>query len=302
MVAPHNMSRGAKVAPASRESVEHTSVLNGLRLHHATHAVGPSDVQNKATIDVEISRFLGLGDALPAFEYVFVEEVKPEFSFLPQWLLGGWGLSFGHSALCYTRADGVRRLVNVTQGTGDVGEGELVEFWERPSDYTFGVRGAKSKGGIFSRSICVVRVPHWDAHALNSIDLYLRAISESFSSSQHGAHWTKHGSYRLCGLPATLRSWLCPGPRHAAGSCADWLSLAMWYAGLLRRPTAFPKAILAELIETLILAQPVRHQRRELARMAPRRRASRFAVARAHQLTLALSHSHHHLHTSWRAG
>ena len=39
------------------------------------------------------------------------------------------------------------RLVNITKGLGTETEGDLVEFWESPEDYIFGVRGERGKGG-----------------------------------------------------------------------------------------------------------------------------------------------------------
>lgn len=42
----------------------------------------------------------------------------------------------------------------------------MVEYWEKPYDYLLGVHGAKGKGGIFARSMCIVRVQEWDKHVL----------------------------------------------------------------------------------------------------------------------------------------
>ena len=132
-------------------------------VHHAAHTVSEKDIANKATILDEIDQFFGY-DRPPAVEFVLVETVTPDVPLVPScaplrscgW--GGWGLSFGHAACRYTMPDGKTKLVNITKGTGEDGEGDLVEFWENPADYYFGVRGEHGKGGVFSRPMALIRV------------------------------------------------------------------------------------------------------------------------------------------------
>ena len=241
-------------AAPSATIVHEQQISSGTRhweiLHHDEHPIGHGDVSNKATIDDDVSKFLGVSSAPPAVEFIFVEQVQPEWSFLPRWLFGGCGVSFGHSAVSYTRSDGKRLLVNITRGTGEVGEGELVEFWRHPFDYVYGVRGSKGKGGVFSRSMCIVRLQDWDERSVQSIDLYMRAMLESYSSSRSMASWSHAGKFE------SLLSWLLKYRTRASGNCSDWVSRSMWYAGLLKRPHSFPKAILVDLIESFILEAP----------------------------------------------
>lgn len=85
---------------------------------HEEHAIGSGDVQNKDTIEQDISRLLGHEGKSAALELIFVECVVPDFYLVPRWICGGWGVAFGHAAVAFTRADGKRRLVNITRGIG----------------------------------------------------------------------------------------------------------------------------------------------------------------------------------------
>ncbi|KAL1523693.1 hypothetical protein AB1Y20_018624 [Prymnesium parvum] len=219
-------------------------------VHHPTHPVGERDVRNKATIDAEVSTFLGHGGELAAVEFVFVENVLPDFFLVPRWLCGGWGVGFGHAAVAYRRPDGSRILVNITRGTGEIGEGEMVEFWEAPFDYIYGVRGSRGKGGVFARSFCIIRMHKWDAHAIAAIDNYMLSMMHSFQADARTVSW------HHCGKCINLGSWILPFRVRPSGNCSDWVSRALFLAGLLRRPHTFPKAALADMVEEFILNQP----------------------------------------------
>lgn len=233
---------------SGRDSNSDLALPTTLRIvHHHEHKIGEGDVANKASIDEEISKFLGHEGRLPAFEFIFVENIQPSFFFLPKWLCGGWGPAFGHAALAFTRPDGTRCLVNIVGGRQ---KNELVDVWEKPYDYVYGVKGQSSKGGIFARSLCIIRVQEWDASGIEALELYLRTMLASFKSVGGAANWHN------CGQCINLCSWLGYGRVRPYGNCSDWLSRACFLAGLLRRPHTFPKAALVEMLETLILDAP----------------------------------------------
>lgn len=238
----------------SGEDVHKRLAVDSQFVQHAEHAIGAGDVQNKATIEQDISKLLGHEGKLPAVELVFVECVTPDFYIIPRWLCGGWGLAFGHAAIAFTRADGTRRLVNITRGVGKVGENEMVEYWERPYDYIFGVHGAKGKGGVFSRSMCIVRIQEWDEHGVDAVDLYLRAMSASFFAEQRTVSW------HHCGRCLELFSWLGWGRVRPSGNCSDWVSRAAFIGGLLSRPHTFPKGAVVDIFDRFILAPLSRGQ------------------------------------------
>ena len=220
--------------------------LHTLRLtHHPRHTLRDVDVQNKDQMDEQVSRFLGHNGTPAAVEWIFVENVQPSFFFLPHWFFGGFGPALGHAAVAFTRRDGSRCLFNIVGGRQI---GELVDIWEKPFDYIYGVKGIEQKGGMFSRSMCVVRLQEWDPHGVEAIELYLRAMLASHKASRAGWH--------NCGLCIKLASWLGFGRVRPYGNCSDWLSHACHVSGLLRRPHTFPKAALVDMIETLILDCP----------------------------------------------
>lgn len=211
------------------EALRKQSTMASIKVTHKQHSLKDGDIQNKADVEAHINRLLGKPDgASPALEYVFVENARPDFALLPRWL-GEWGVGFGHAAVAYTMADGKRTLVNITRGTGNVGEGELVEFWERPYDYIFGVHGAKGKGGLFSRSMCIVRVQEWDPAGVEAIDLYLRSMLASFQVSR--------ASWHHCGMCINLLSWLGPGRVRPSG---EWLQMPRVRTALPLPATAMP--------------------------------------------------------------
>ena len=105
----------------------------------------------------------------------------------------------GHAAIALTRPDGTRRLINIVGGREAAGGREMVEFWEAPHDYLYGCKG---KGGVFARSMCIVRVPTWDARGIEAIELYLSAMLASHRASR--ARWHN------CAFLITLCAWLGP--------------------------------------------------------------------------------------------
>ena len=207
------------------------------------------DIVNKATIDADISVLLGHGGRCASFEFIFVENVQPSFYLTPKWLFGGFGPAFGHAAIAYTRADGTRKLVNIVGGREAAGGREMVELWEQPYDYMYGDHG---KGGIFARSMCVVRVQDWDARGIEAIELYVSAMLASYRASR--ARWHN------CASCITLCSWMGPTEWRISpsGNCSDWLSRGCFLAGLVRRPHTFPKAALVDIIEHFIFEQPAK--------------------------------------------
>ena len=213
------------------------------------------DVSNKATIEADISRLLGHDGECAAFEFVFVENVAPSFVLTPAWFFGGLGPAFGHAAIAISRPDGTRRLINIVGGREAAGGREMVEFWEKPYDYLYGCQG---KGGVFARSMCIVRVPVWDARGIEAIELYLSAMLASHRAAR--ARWHNFA------FVITLCSWLGPSEWRLSpsGNCSEWLSRGCFLAGLVRRPHIFPKAALVDLVEQLILEEPSDAPRAEI--------------------------------------
>ena len=207
-------------------------------------ALGDADVQNKREADLEIAHFLG--QAGPAkLEFIFVENVKPSFQLLPS-LFGECGPAFGHAALVFTRADGTRRVANIVGGREAAGGREMVEFWECPEDYFYGSHG---KGGIFARSMCILRVQELADSSVEAVELYLGAFLASYRASR--AKWHN------CGSCISAWSWFRPGSSmRPTANCSDVLSRACFLAGVLRRPHTFPKAAWLDLFESFVLDCP----------------------------------------------
>ena len=234
---------------------------HGSTLHHEAHAVKRGDIANKSTILAELDAFHGHAGKPPAVEFVLVETVTPDVPLLPPisklgW--GGWGFSFGHAACRYTRPDGVQRLVNITKGTGAVGETDLVEFWEAPEDYLFGVRGEAGKGGIFSRPIALIRIPVWDDDAVMAIDYWFKGVMSAYHHGRNSEDSGRRGGSSAVGFNLFAQvidalAILMPGRQHRRGNCANWTSQALFFAGLLERTHGFPKATFVDLFENLIL-------------------------------------------------
>ena len=235
-------NKGPPPAPPIETSIETISIM-----HHPQHPVGPRDVQNKYSMDEELSNFLGHGGKPPAVEFIFVENVQPSFFLVPKWLFGGFGPALGHAAVAFTRRDGTRCLVNIVGGR-QAHMGEMIDVWETPSDYIYGVKGEEHMGGIFSRSMCCIRVQDWDPNGVEAIELYFRSMLASYKSSRAAWH--------NCGLCISLVTWLGFGRMRPYGNCSDWLSRGCFLAGLLRRPHTFPKAAVVDMLETLILDRP----------------------------------------------
>jgi len=95
-------------------------------------------LENKGTVLSELDAFLGYSTP-PAIEYVFVENVLPDFG------LRWFGVGFGHAAVRYTLPSGEQRLVNITRGGagGIEADTPLVQIYEDPADYLFGVDGVR---------------------------------------------------------------------------------------------------------------------------------------------------------------
>ena len=211
-------------AAASRAVVRGYSVRDATLIHHPKQPLTPADIANKGALLDELEAALGPApaDGTGYVDYVFVECVQPDL-----WLLPGWGLAFGHAAVCYKCPQlGLHRLVNVTRGTGEAGEGHLIDVWERPEDYIAGSKGVKGAGGLFSRSMCVVRVHGVDAHAVRALDLYYQALASSFES----AGLRGKIAYERAVL-GDVFLWLLGLPLRQHGNCSQWVSRGLWSRG-----------------------------------------------------------------------
>jgi len=212
--------------------------------HAAQRAAPESYLANKGSILDELDRSLGYS-APPAVEFIFVENVLPDFG--SSWI----GLGFGHAALRYTLPSGEQRLVNITRGgAGGVETSTpLVQFFEDPADYLFGTEG---QGGIFSRSICLVRVQHWDPDSVLAMDHWLRGVAHAFQ--RENEHALARVSFNHCGaLMDALRLIFGLEEQGITGNCSNWTSNALLLGGLTKRQHSFPKAIVADMVDHLIL-------------------------------------------------
>ena len=150
-------------------------------------------------------------------------------------------------------------------------EGHLIDVWERPEDYIAGSKGVKGAGGLFSRSMCVVRVHGVDAHAVRALDLYYQALASSFES----AGLRGKIAYERAVL-GDLFLWLLGLPLRQHGNCSQWVSRGLFLANLVKREYMFPKALWVDLFETHVLptnGPPAEGARRRERRLRRRRQA-----------------------------
>lgn len=236
------------------------------------------DVQNKNEIEDDVTQFLG-HKAPPAIEFIFVEAVQPEVYLLPRIICGGWGVAFGHAAIAFTRSDGSRRLVNITHGTGEKDEVEMVDVWESPDDYLFGVKG---RHGIFSRPMAIVRIQEWDQNGVDAIEHSLRAAVAAFHCTDTWDGRRSNVAWHQCGSCLAFLSWLgCWGVRRT-GNCADFITRACFEGGLLSRPHAFPKAAVVDMLGHLIFDR-INQGKAPRAELIYFRQAAAGRAARPHQ-------------------
>lgn len=201
-------------------------------------------LRNKATILSDIDTFLGY-DGPPTIEYVFVENVLPDFG------VRCAGVAFGHAAVRYTLPTGEQRVVNITRGGAGGVETEtpLVQIYEDPADYLFGVNGQR---GIFARSICLVRVHAWDEDSVLAMDHWFKGVAHAFQ--RENAEATAKVGFGHCGAMAdTLRLILGFGETGITGNCSNWISQALVLGGVAKRLHTFPKAIVVDMLEHLLL-------------------------------------------------
>mmetsp|Transcript_5052 Transcript_5052/g.14881 ORF Transcript_5052/g.14881 Transcript_5052/m.14881 type:complete len:386 (+) Transcript_5052:23-1180(+) len=210
----------------------------------AQNIVPETYLLNKASCLRELDAALGHSGP-PAVEYVFVESLLPDFG--NRWV----GVGFGHAAVRYTLPSGQQRLVNVTRGGAGGVESDtpLVQIYEDPADYYFGSNG---NGGIFSRSVCLVRVQHWDADSVLAMDHWFRGVAHAFQRVNEDAQ-AKVGFNHCGALLDTARVVLGLSETGITGNCSNWTSQAMVLGGLSKRIHSFPKAILVDMVDHLLL-------------------------------------------------
>jgi|Transcript_81764 hypothetical protein len=233
-----------KVGVRAKSRLSDPTSRRGSRVHHSVSNRGQGDVQNKRTILAEIDAFLGHPDHPPGVDFIFVENVNPDFFLIPRWFCGGWGIGFGHAAVRFTREDGTQRLVNITQGTGEVGEENLIDIWQEPTDYMFGIRGQKGAGGCFSRSIALVRITDVEPNAIRAIEFYFQSLAAAFDSS--GLEHVRYSRTRCLDF---LR-WILGMPATQSGNCSEWTSRGLFLANIIERVYMFPKSIFIDMFQT----------------------------------------------------
>ena len=245
-------------------------------IDHPQQPVTANDIENKHEILKQIDEFLGV-EKPPAIEFIFVEAAGRELACLG---------SVGHAALRYTPPKesmtrsgyDTSRVVNITQATGEAGEGELVELWGSPADYLVGSYNVPGAGGMHARNICSIRIEEWDPNALKALHYYLLAVrasarmdnksrgnddevgyvnsaaSDAVNRDEKSRDRSKSSTsfHFIAGLFDPWRARLgFRAKQH--GNCSQWTSRALFLAGATEREHMFPKASWVDLFESLVL-------------------------------------------------
>ncbi|MBI5241513.1 MAG: hypothetical protein HY926_13655 [Elusimicrobia bacterium] len=195
-----------------------------------------TEISNKDTVLGEVDRSLGR-KAPPALEYIFV---KPLATLRLDRGSGTGTNPYGHAVVRYTMPDGTQKVMNIVGAKGR----QLVNFL-KPEDYLYGTGvfdSGSEQGGVYNRGMVSVRIEELPAEQLLALDRY---YTELAARAQAGEAAFKLLIGRVLNLAArALRlSW----PEF--GNCALWTSKGLAAAGILDKPTPWPKHILVDLLE-----------------------------------------------------
>eukprot|EP01130_Rhizamoeba_saxonica_P000678 TRINITY_DN1061_c0_g1_i3.p1 TRINITY_DN1061_c0_g1~~TRINITY_DN1061_c0_g1_i3.p1 ORF type:complete len:274 (+),score=36.09 TRINITY_DN1061_c0_g1_i3:217-1038(+) len=196
------------------------------------------EISNKSKILKEIDLLLGQNKP-PAVEYLFV---YPYFRnhYLNKLQIFSWfGNYYGHSAIRYTRKNGEQVLMNVV----GLPDHEMINFLS-PEEYLFGTdfQQGNEQGGVYNRSIVSVRIENYDHQKIEAMHQYYMDLRAS------GLDKKSKFSLVFSTLWNTAQKYLSVNIAER-GNCARWTSLGLVNAGLLDKPSLFPKRIFAELYE-----------------------------------------------------
>ena len=195
-----------------------------------------TEIANKASILRETDAALGRSKP-PALEYIFV---RP----LPAWKLSrdsGSGTNpYGHAVVRYTLPDGTQKVMNIVGAKGR----EMVNFLD-PRDYLYGTNvfdTGSEQGGVYNRGMFSVRIEDLPPERIMALDRYYTGLAARAKSRQ---------AKFFLAFPNLLNflARFIPALRAEWGNCALWASKGLTAAGILSRPTAWPKEIWVDLYE-----------------------------------------------------
>jgi len=271
------------ITPRARFNTEGNLQRNGLRLGMGIGGLGTQlinrpkvetttlgviqdyeigDITNRMDVLEGIDHALGFTGP-PDLEFIFNEEVRGAVQTLVPF-------GFGHAAVRYrvpwtgdkflgrrynktlrtAEHGGIGQdkqyVANITRGRG---VGSVVEMWECPEDYMLGAGGGK--GGIFTRSMCSIRIQKVDEDSLRAIHHFFKALG----NGSQNRHIRK---YRSPSAAVNFVRWVFQGiaptgQEVISGSGAQYVAQTLFGAGLLDRTHTMPKAVWVDLFESQLI-------------------------------------------------
>lgn len=171
----------------------------------------------------------------PAIEFIYVTPVKTYKLFSSDSSIN----PYGHALIRYTiKSQNKQYLMNIV-GKG----GKMVHIMD-PTDYFFTnpnikVLEGSEQGGIYNRSFSGFRIEDWDEEKVLKMHQYFLKIEKDNEQGQC--------SYSLL-LGPFISKWF-PNVTEK-GNCSYWTSKGMCEAGILKKPTLWPKYIFTLLYFT----------------------------------------------------
>jgi hypothetical protein len=192
-------------------------------------------VQNKDTILHDVDKQFG---GAASVEYIFVtpgliramgKNIDSETSTNP----------FGHAVIRYTLPNGTQKLMNIVGKPG----AEMVNFLD-PSDYLYAtnVKGSE-QGGAMNRTMHSVRIEHVAPEKVVALDKFYTELAER--------HQAGKAKFDLAApvIRNAFNGALGRDDAAEAGNCALWVSKGLAHAGIIAKPTMWPKKLFAQVLE-----------------------------------------------------
>ena len=195
-----------------------------------------AELANKDSVLGDVDATLGRKGP-PALEYIFV---KPLATLKLNEGSGTGTNPYGHAVVRYTMPDGTQKTMNIVGKKGR----QMVNFLS-PEDYFYGTsvfETGSEQGGVYNRGMVSVRVEELPAEQLLALDRYYTELAGRAKSGQ-AAFKLLIGRVLNIVARALRLSW----PEF--GNCALWTSKGLAAAGILEKPTPWPKHILVDLLE-----------------------------------------------------
>jgi hypothetical protein len=220
------------------------------------------DIVNRMDVLEGIDNALGFTGP-PDLEFIFREDVRGAVQTLVP-------IGFGHAAIRYrvpwtgdkflgrrynktlrtAEHGGIGQdkqyIVNITRGRG---ASSIVEMWECPEDYILGAGGGKN--GIFTNSMCSVRIQKVDQDSLKAIHHYFVALG---NGSQTRNQQKQTSNSQVLNFVKFVVGEMAPtGVEVVSGSGSQYIAQVLFGAGLVDRTHAMPKAVWVDLFERQIV-------------------------------------------------